>query len=360
MKRFIAGLIALTAAMGAFTACADKKGGKSDVTGVISAESTTEAPVYSSQEEAVRAFIEAYNEKDYQKAFVMQTPDGMLDVEKLMTKSKMAEGKSVEELIRNSQFVSPLYGGSDDRKLEFKRIVSTEPVDDENELNYLRYSFAIYEYVVNYINDKGGPDNVDPDEISEELSETMSEIETDELERVSNVTDACRVRFELAEKEKGDTYDGMMYLLGYKGGWKVTLDVIDGMDIKGMEDKMNDEANDIWKAANTALVEMDEEGALGDASQGFIVSSDSSLDYKLPDGFDKERFVKKLNNYFDSASRGTIEWFVEIKDGLTVVAAAYDPAKPDFAGYYPDAANRPDYSGMSFKEIYVNCCNDLI
>jgi hypothetical protein len=49
-----------------------------------------------------------------------------------------------------------------------------------------------------------------------------------------------------------------------------------------------------------------------------------------------------------------------VKNGLTVLAAVYNPANPNFVGYYPEAANRPDYSGMSFKEIYVNCCNDLV
>lgn len=349
------------AVMGAFTACSDKKKGSSvtDSTGIYN--TVEETAVYATQEEAVSAFIEAYNEKDYQKAFVMQTPDGMTDVMKLAARSKLAGGMSEEELIKNSQFVSSLYGGSDDdTKLELKRITGTEPVDDDQELQYLRYNFAVYEYVVNFVNEKGGPDNADPDVISEELSGIMSEIETDELERVSNVTDACRVYIELADQETGDTYDGIMYLLGYKGGWKITLDVIDGMDLKGMEDKMMEEANEVWRAANTSLVEMEEESALGDTSQGFIVSSDSSMDYKLPEDFDKERFIKKFDSLYDTASRGERVWFVEIKDGLAVVAAVYDPDKADFVGYYPDAANRPDYSGMPFKEIYVNCCNDLI
>ena len=360
MKKIIAGLIALTAAVCSMTSCTDNKSGNSkEGTKKSSVQQTTEGTVpdadydRTDMGETIGAFIDAFNARDYKKTFEMQMPDGIMDVMEVVARTEDARGQSVEELIKVYQDV--FYKDADDNKIDFKGIKKTEPVN-ESEMASLSFSFDMYEWMVDYVADNGGVEGVDP----EKLNESFNNIDIDDISGPSNITEAYFVTVELGDHETGGTYEGVFYLLGYKGGWKINAQYLQGIGIRAEESDMNEEAENLYKAAMVSLAEMDEEGVLGDTSAGLIISSDETKDLGVPEDFDPERFRKKLGSYYPDAASEDRVWFVEIKDGRTVFAAVYDTGKAAIVGHYPDVtADGSQYDGMTYDEIYDKFCREI-
>lgn len=77
-------------------------------------------------------------------------------------------------------------------------------------------------------------------------------------------------------------------------------------------------SSDIEKAANSVLLEMDEEGI--DISGAYIIGEPHrACSYNIPDNFDVETFLSKITNYFELED--SYVWFVFIKDGNVESAA---------------------------------------
>lgn len=77
-------------------------------------------------------------------------------------------------------------------------------------------------------------------------------------------------------------------------------------------------SSDIEKAANSVLLEMDEEGI--DISGAYIIGEPRrACSYNIPDSFDVETFLSRITNYFELED--SYVWFVFIKDGNVVSAA---------------------------------------
>ncbi|WP_019679250.1 hypothetical protein [Ruminococcus flavefaciens] len=364
MKRIIAGLIALTAVICSFTGCTDKKGSKDTGSGstqnTASASENTEGTstgetdpsVYSSQEEAIMAFIEAFNARDYRRTFDMQMPDDMGDVIRVIVKSQKDHGieTTEEELIKSYQY--SLYYGDEDRKIRLDHIISSDPAD-ESELADLKENFGMFGYVRKYIADKGGVDKVD----SSELDKEYSAVPKDKIAEYSGITDAYCVVMELENEVTGDMYEGIMYVLGYNGGWKINAQYFRGVEIRARSKTLTNEASMIYKAAMTSLVEMEAEDSLGDTSEGFIIHSDESRDHNVPQGFDTESFRKKLKKYYENENER--RWFVEIKDGAAAAAAVWDPETPGFAGIYSGSEDNDGEKRLTGDKYYEEKCREL-
>lgn len=360
MKKIIAGLIALTAAVCSMTACTDNKSENSkDDTKKSSVQQTTEGTAPDTEYdrtdmgETIGAFIDAFNARDYKKTFEMQMPDGIMDVMEVVARTEDARGQSAEELIKGYQDV--LYKDAGDDKVDFGGIKKAEAVN-ASEMANLSIYFDMYEWMVDYVADNGGVEGVDP----EKLNESFNNIGADDISGSSNITESYFVTVELRDKEKDETYEGVFYLLGYKGGWKINAQYIQGFGIRAQEAVMDEEAENIYKAAMVAVVEMNEEGALGDISAGLIISSDETKNISVPEDFDLKRFRKKLESYYPDAASEERVWFIEINDSGSVFVAVYDTGKPSIVGHYSDMeAYDSQYDGMTYDEMYDKCCLDI-
>lgn len=75
-------------------------------------------------------------------------------------------------------------------------------------------------------------------------------------------------------------------------------------------------SSDIQKAANSVLIEMDEENP-NSINGHYLISSDKSKNFNIPNtAFDIDAFYHKTKYFFDEVD--SYEWFVAINNGTTV------------------------------------------
>lgn len=377
MKKIIAGIIAMTAVMCTLTSCG--KDAVDDVEDTTTAETTaiteeetppeeettedvTETDISdASYEDVINEFIDAYNAQDYQKTFEMQMPDDIMKAIDLVVKYDETEKRDADEIIR--EFQRGIYGNTDDEHVEvrLKNIIDKEQMKDK-ELLDLKFSFGMYEWMIKLINEKRN----DPDFELDNYEKEMEDADTNDFLQLSNITDGYIVNMELENEKTGDTYDGYVYVLNYKGKWKINADNILGSD-RIIEQKMLKNApRSIFNAQNTALVEMDEESGDINLRTCFIISSDESKDYNVPEYFDRDNFIKKTRQYFEAIDK--TEWFSVICNGIAYVTA-YVKDKPEAIGNWPDfkydkeeiisVMGEKMSDDMSFEERY-NICVEAI
>ena len=375
MKKIIAGLIALTAAFCSMTACSnstkDEKDSKASepVTEQVTAEITTDEVTTDDSEEETTApkaadtkeleavmkkFIDAYNSEDYKKTFKLTMPEGTDKVFKaLLNTSSLQEeydGVSEDEMIKDSQ--SSLFLGKKEGDLILGGILKAEPLNEMEEYD-LKSDLSLIAWCADYIDKNGGIDAVDSDEMVNQLIDLCE----DDLISMVDLTEAYYLTFELEYEPTGEKNEG--YATVYRvndGEWKVSANDFKGIDTRGAEKRLDTEASSISKAANTALIEMDERGLLPVSDEKFIVSSDGSRDMNVPDGFDAEQFKKLMKNYYESEN----EWFIKIYGGCAFEVAVCDPEKPHAVGTYPPSDNADfEYEGMEYDEIYRKYCEGL-
>ncbi|MCR4639181.1 proline-rich domain-containing protein [Ruminococcus sp.] len=85
---------------------------------------------------------------------------------------------------------------------------------------------------------------------------------------------------------------------------------------KAKQTNINSKASSIYRAANSALADLDADGV--DVNGDYIISSDSSKDIAVP--YDAGKFCERENKYFDKAAES--EYFIVVRDGVAVYAAA--------------------------------------
>ena len=380
MKKVIAGIIALTAVICTFTGCgkdaADDAAGTSASTAAettASQEKTTDGEAASAAsaetgtyEDAVKEFVEAYMANDRQKTLEMQYPDGIMDFVKVFMRSEESEEWTEEDVISLLQY--GMYDDFDeDAKVTFKGIVSAEPLrsDEESEI---KETFSTVKWAINYINEHGGPDKADPAELDEE----WEDLDYDEYPCEVDIEEGYYVTFEI-EDDESEANEGTLYAVRIKGenGWKISIGDIHGNVKANRKDSMNSTASTLDKALNTALVEMDEQDKLPSSDSAFIVSSDDSLNYKVPDDFDMEFLKKRVQNYFGMVTE--LEWFAVIKNGYVEYAAVVYSDDQQYVGTYPsdyimvaagddaDSYTEPDEKAdeRTFKELHDICVEGI-
>ena len=375
MKKVIAGIIALTAVICTFTGCgkdaADDAAGTSASTAAettAAQENTTEenesgeSVEAGSYEETVKEFFKAYIANDREKTFLMQYPDGFEDFIKVLLRT--FDGDMTEEEIIDS-FQSDIYNDYDeDKKISFKGIVDSEPLSDE-EMDEMKEGYATLKWIVDYIDQNGGPDKVDPNVFNEESKKQ----DFDDLADSVKLDEAYNLKFEIQNDETGETSEGSMIVFRVEGekNWLITeFNIEENVNDSGTE-AMEAAASSLSKAGNTALVEMDEQDKLPSSDSAFIVSSDDSLNYKVPDDFDMEFLKKRVQNYFGMVTE--LEWFAVIKNGYVEYAAVVYSDDQQYVGTYPsdyimvaagddaDSYTEPDEKAdeRTFKELHDIC-----
>lgn len=377
MKKVIAGIIALTTVLCTLTGCGkenadDAAGTSASTTAETTAaqEETTEGEANSAAsaetgayEDAVKEFVEAYIANDRQKTLEMQYPDGIMDFVKVFMRTDEAKEMTEEDIISFLQY--GMYDDFDeDEKVSYKGIVSAKPMRSDEE-DDIKETYSTVKWTINYINEHGGPDKADPDE----LDDAWDDFDFDEYPCEVDIEEGYYVTFEV-EDDESDTTEGTLYVVRIKGenGWKISIGDIHGNIKANRNDSLNATASTLSKALNTTLVDMDEEGKLPVSDKTFIVSSDDSMNYNVPDDFDVELLRKKALNYFEMMKE--LEWFAVINNGCVVYDAADYPDDQQYVGTYPvnsimnkvNTENFSDYTKedekseeRTFKELYDIC-----
>lgn len=372
MKRLIAGIIAITAVLCTLTGCGKDTADDSSSTSAettAAQEETTDEEVTSvasaeigSYEDTVKEFVEAYIDNDREKTLKMQYPEGVMDFVKLFMRSDEAEDMTEEDIITFLQYEA--YDNYDeDAKVTYKGIISVEPLRSHEE-DDIKESYSPMKWAVNYINEHGGPDKVNPDE----FEDAWEDLDYDEYPCEVDIEEGYLVIFEV-ENDEGETSEGTLYVVRIKGenGWKISVVNMYGNVKSGRKKAMNSTAYSLRNALYTSFVEMDEEGKLPSSDKMFIVSSDDSMNYNVPDDFDVELLRKKAQNYFDKIKE--LKWFAVINHGdveyLSVIY--YDDER--YVGTYPsdyimvaagddaDSYTEPDEKAdeRTFKELHDIC-----
>lgn len=372
MKKVIAGIIALTAVICTLTGCGKDTADDSSSTSAettAAQEETTDEEVTSgasaeigSYEDTVKEFVEAYIANDRQKTLEMQYPEGVMDFVKLFMRSDEAEDMTEEDIITFLQHEA--YDNYDeDEKVTYKGIISAEPLrkDEEEEIKDM---YSTIKWAVNYINEHGGPDKADPDE----FEDAWEDLDYDEYPCEVDIEEGYYVTFEV-EYEDSETSKGTLRVFRVKGenSWKTNILSVGGSVKANRKDSLNATASSLDKALNTALVDMDEEGNIPSYDKMFIVSSNDSMNYNVPEDFDVELLRKKAQNYFDMINE--LEWFAVIKGGYVEYVSVVYSDDQKYVGVYPsdyimvaagddaDSYTEPDEKAdeRTFKELHDIC-----
>ena len=380
MKKTIAGIAALTIALSAFAGCTDKKndestGGSAEAVTTAAQQNTTvekttaqdttaaekttassDKPSASAEgyEKVLREFIDAYNKEDYKKTFELTMPDGAEKAMKLLASSETLQneygGISEEEMIKESQ--ESLFLGKKDGTLVLGEIKKTEPLTEEETFE-LRSEIAMITLCLDYIDSHGGAEGVDTEAMLNDIMDYDLEAAAAEVE----LDESYHITFGL-ENEKWDwSGDGSAIVYRVRGGgWKISANDLIGTLSGGKDKRLDTAALNVLRAANTALVEIDEMQGVPEISEAYIICSDSSRDFNVPADFDADLLRSRMKNYFEYDG----DWFVVIKDGCAMETAVYDSENPHNVGTYPPS-DYVDfaYEGMSYDEIYDKVCEDI-
>lgn len=377
MKRILAGIIAVTTVLCAFTGCGstdDEKTGGNETSVESSAENeeeTSEAEDAETDkdsendtkddkiyEDIINEYFDAINSKDYEKAVGLQLPKGSIDVVKLTMLEKFGESEEDVDIDKKfDEYFRDIFVNMPNLKL--KRIVSIEDLDDE-ERDALKEVCVGYAKVAEYIENQGGINNVDLDKVDGMFDDFDVSKEKDSVK----LSDAKYVSLEfLAEGEdEPETEEYYIYCIN-DNEWHIDNSVL-AYGRKSKKASANSYANTLLKAGNTALVEMDEEGILP-AAEKMLVCSDESKNINVPADFDTTKFKKKLNNYFGNEEK--LDWFIVINEGVAGYAVAVEKGKSQI-GTYPvdhilssDGETESDdtISSKSFDEVYDICADAL-
>ena len=399
MKRIITGVIALAAVLCTFTGCGNKPDSKNDTEAASSAAKTdkeketdakTEAKTEKKEdkpeskdsdkvkedkkeksdssadsadtaayEDFINEYIETCNSRDFKKLFIMQMPEGGLEV---MEVSLMAEAAEVGETYSLDELLEK-YAESEESntsKKKLVKIVSAEDIDDEED-EAIRGYCAGYKVMSDYIAEHGGKDKVDINE----MEAYFNDIDSEKIADTVQLDDAKYVTIEVLKEDSGETDEEEFYIYRVKGGeWRMDDSMLKFMRSARKRFAATG-AKSIFNAGNAALTELDDENRLPKMEKA-VICSDESRNINVPADFDMVGFKKKLNDFFDES--GKFDWFMVVNDGTLVYAVAEEKDKNRGIGTYPadtvlnsdmGISEDKDIRKKSFDEVY-SLCADLI
>lgn len=378
MKRVLAGITAIITVFCAFSGCGkidDETAGAGDSSVTATAESgentasdngTTETADDNdskSYEDVINEYIDIFNTGDLQKILEMQMPEGCADVMRVMAMLQFKEMGSEENTVENvDKYLKDMLGSS---SVSLSRIVTAEDLSyDEQET--LKEACTSYKMIADYIRDQGGADKVDLDK----LDEKFDDFDPEESKDLIKINDAKYVVVELLED--GDTVPTEEEFIIYRinnGSWHMDSSML-GYVKRAKAASADTAANSLIKAANTALIEMDEERMFRDengleALDKVLISSDDSRNINVPEGFDVEHFKKRLDNYFSDNTR--FDWCIVI-DGMCANYSFVSLNDNSQIGIYPSGTvltpglvpeNDESTGKKSFDELYDICAEIL-
>ncbi|MCR5599217.1 MAG: hypothetical protein K6G33_00520 [Ruminococcus sp.] len=378
MKKILAGIIAITTVFCTFTGCGSTNDEKKSENN-SSIETTAESKEESSEEETkknseedkesktddkvyedvINKYIDAVNSKDLDKVFELQMPDGCTDVAKFRLMQEYSDllkdvesDKRVDELMKNMTAVMPA--------LKLNKVVCVEN-PDEDELNSLKNTLANHFKIADYIEKHGGIKNVDIDKFQ------YSDLDQSDNSDSIKINDAKFVTFETIEEGKDEPSEEKFYIYRINGGeWHIDNSLLD-LIAESYDESESNNARSLYAAANTALIDCDDEneGALYSVMNKVLICSDESKNINVPDGLNYSDFIKNLNNYFENVP--DFDWFVVI-DQMSVKYAAIVKKDQSKIAIYPylgklnaelKTEKDDSFGSKSFDEVYDMCAELL-
>lgn len=399
MKRIMAGMIAIAAVLCTFSGCGNTSESKKDTEAASAASKVSEEKETDTKTEAktekkedkseskdsdklkedkkeksdsssgnadtaayeafINEYIDACNSRDFKKLFIMQMPEGGLDV---MEVSIMAEAAEMGETQSFDDLLS-LYAESEESdivKKKLVKIVSAEDIDDEED-EAIRAFCAGYRMMSDYIAEHGGKEKVDV----KEMEQYFNGIDEDEIADTVELDDAKYITIEVINEDSGENKKEEFYIYRVKGGeWRMDDSMLKFMR-NARKISANNSVKSLFNAGNTALTEFDEENKLPEMKKA-VICSDESKNIGVPAGFDMADFRKKMNNYFDETDK--FDWFMVVKDGSIVYTVAEEKDKKKGIGTFPadtvlnselKTSEDKDIRKKSFYEVY-SICADMV
>ena len=368
MKKMIALITALAALSCTLTACADSSGSSSYKSASTSAsteasaeesstadttaessEATTEKKQQKTSEpdddlgdvfevedadymDALEEFIDCMNNSEYMKLAKFMFP------EKLIEYASKANGITLEELGKQFEASMNSQESSEHLPLTIKRVVETKTDDQEAAAQEIRDTY------ISAFNDIAGSSGESADDFKEYLN-TISDVHIIAVEMES-------------ANGKTDIQDFVVYCIEDEG-WKFDLSLLTYVKKSKKSSAVNG-ANTLSKAINSSLTDMDASGE--DISGVFIISSDSDLNYKVPEGFNVDKLTKGAENYFDAI--GKFDYFAVCNNGSCEFLACQvhgdenTGTYPANSAYSNEGVYTPDRE-KTYTELYDECVRVL-
>lgn len=359
MKKIIASLTAFICAASVFTGCGkiDDKDDKKD------SGKQSEQALENDLEDAMQNVLDAVNEKDIKKIAYSFLPDDLSDSLFNIAADDINNLMDMEDIdLSNAANTGKLIS-----------VERTEDID-KNYLTLIEKVFSFAKTFADYMekNDLSFEDFEEMDE-DEMLNSPLGDIKDifedtdlnlsspedivssgilDKIETRYSITDGCMA--EVTIEADGETQTIELPFYKIKGeGWHcemILYPAMIGYVKKSKQSAINSVANSMSKAANTALVEMDEQGL--DIDGTFIIGSDSNgdLNHNANSNFDIETFSNVMKNYFSDIS--DLNYFLVVNGGVceyVVCKKTNDEDFSKFVGTYPIKSVPKSFNGSFFE-----------
>lgn len=300
-------------------------------------ENTTAAPSVTQVEDAeymdaLEDMVNCINNKDFLSYTKYMLPEKLLDI--IIKNSGMTIEDYAKEMEKGFTEKSDL---KDVIPIEIVNVTETE--SDKKDAEELK------ETLLDLTNNMG--------------KDASEKLDFDPAEYFSTVSDIHLISVEMKSADgKTDTQEFIAYHMDDEG-WKFDITLFTYVK-KSKKAAANSCAASISKSITAALTDIDEKG--GDVSGKFIISSDSSLEYNVPAGLDREALNKYIRNYFDKVDKCT---YFAVCDGgeCAYIVCSVDGNK--YPGTYPvntiygkDGVESTKET-LTFDDLYSTCKANL-
>lgn len=284
MKKHIAALAAALLTLCSFTACTGKNTGSTPDTSV--SQTATEASFDKAEAEkkvtdVINDYFGAINSGDMEKVFEFQYNKEDCEAAAIMSGFGTAGGTSAEAL---ENMLSSYKEGYSGHTITLNSIVSIDSVPAQGyELLDEMYGrvLAIKKLAAQY----GGDSGLDIDKITAEYS-AMTDFPDGKQNYAEAYDIMTNITFDDTDKEQE-----MIVFRTDNGSWKIDMTVVNYMQ-KVEQTDMDNAASEVAGSVAEALLKMKDEGT--DTTSTFIISSDDSKNYLIPDDFDMKKFKEYL------------------------------------------------------------------
>lgn len=283
--------------------------------------------------EAFNDMIDKANNMDFEGYFNYLLPEELIDP--LLGSMQIQK----EEMIKDYEESS-----KDNLPLELVELVGIK--EDDSMLDD-----AIAEICEGYAEAKEEP----------ELQKYFKDIDLADYLNVSNIW-SIRATVKTKDGEESDEEFVAYYLEGE--GWKFDNFLFSQYrsEESSKQQSLDSIASSLQKAATSALTDLDVKDV--NISGKYIISSDSSKDRKLPAGFKRDDFTDALTKYFDNSSE--CDWFIVGEDGSCTYAVIRMAGEHSEFGVYPSgmAYTSAGPGGnieldYTYEELYYDCCKAI-
>lgn len=365
MKKFIASLTAFICASAMFVGCGKTDDDDEKSSGKKSGKSTEEE-----LEDLVNDLIDAGKDMDIEKIAELGLPDDVADTlfsmasDEIDELKKEAEGELTDEIdgklisVKKTKDIDESYlkliekGGS--------AVMIVTDYMKENGIDIEDLETMDESYLYDLISDeslKGTPmgdliDILQSADSYDSIYEFAASGDIDKIESRFTVTEGCMAEVTMESDGETETMELPFYKIEGEGwnGEMILYPAMIGYVKKSKQSAINSVANSMSKAANTALVEMDEQGL--DIDGTFIIGSDSNgdLNHNVNSNFDIETFSNVMKNYFSDIS--DLNYFLVVNGGVceyVVCEKTNDEDFSKFVGTYPIKSVPKSFNGSFFE-----------